>query len=62
MLKERRAHELKDWIRAAKSSHVTELKSFAKSVRALITLPFLLPVPCLGAKAKSKARSIGSNV
>jgi transposase len=33
MLKERRAHELKDWIRAAKSSHVTELKSFAKSVQ-----------------------------
>jgi len=33
MLKERRAHELKEWIRAAKSSHVTELKSFAKRVQ-----------------------------
>ena len=33
ILKERRAHALKDWIRAAKSSHVTELKSFAKSVQ-----------------------------
>lgn len=33
ILKERRAHELKDWIRAAKSSHVTELKRFAKSVQ-----------------------------
>ncbi len=32
MLRERKAHELKDWIRAAKSSQVTELKSFAKSV------------------------------
>jgi len=33
MLKERRAHELKAWISAAKSSHVTEFKSFAKSVQ-----------------------------
>ncbi len=33
MLKERRAHELWEWIRAAKSSQVTELKSFAKSVQ-----------------------------
>jgi transposase len=33
MLRERRAHELKDWIRTAKSSHITELKSFAKSVQ-----------------------------
>jgi transposase len=33
MLKERKAQNLKDWIRAAKSSHVTELKSFAKSVQ-----------------------------
>jgi transposase len=33
MLKERRAQELKGWISAAKSSHVTELKSFAKSVQ-----------------------------
>jgi transposase len=33
LLKERRASELKEWIRAAKSSHVTELKSFAKSVQ-----------------------------
>ncbi len=33
MLKERRAQELKGWIRAAKSSQVTELKSFAKSVQ-----------------------------
>jgi len=33
MLKERRAHELKEWIRAATSSHVTEFKSFAKSVQ-----------------------------
>jgi len=33
ILKGRRAHELKDWIRAAKSSQVTELKSFAKSVQ-----------------------------
>lgn len=32
MLKDRRAHELKEWISAAKSSHVTELKSFARSV------------------------------
>jgi transposase len=33
MLKERRALELKEWIRAAKSSQVTELTSFAKSVQ-----------------------------
>jgi transposase len=33
ILKERRAYELKDWIRAAKNSHITELKSFAKSVQ-----------------------------
>jgi transposase len=33
MLKERKAQNLKDWIRAAKSSHVTELTSFAKSVQ-----------------------------
>ena len=33
MLRERRAQDLKDWIKAAKSSHVTELKSFAKSVQ-----------------------------
>ena len=33
MLKERRAHALKEWISAAKSSHITELKSFAKSVQ-----------------------------
>jgi len=33
MLKERRAQDLKEWIRAAKSSQVTELKSFAKSVQ-----------------------------
>jgi transposase len=32
ILRERRAQDLKDWIRAAKSSQVTELKSFAKSV------------------------------
>jgi transposase len=32
ILKERRAHELEDWIRAATSSQVPELKSFAKSV------------------------------
>jgi Transposase len=62
MLKERRAHALKDWIRAAKSSHITELKSFAKSVRAAIMRPFMLRAPCLGAKGKSKVRSSGSNV
>jgi transposase len=33
ILRERKAHELKDWIKAAKSSQVTELKSFAKSVQ-----------------------------
>jgi transposase len=33
MLKARKAQNLKDWIRAAKSSHVTELKRFAKSVQ-----------------------------
>ena len=33
MLRERRAQDLKDWIRAAKSSHVTELTRFAKSVQ-----------------------------
>ena len=33
MLRERRAQDLKDWIRAAKSSQVTELTSFAKSVQ-----------------------------
>jgi transposase len=33
MLRERRAQDLKDWIRAAKSSQVTELKRFAKSVQ-----------------------------
>jgi transposase len=33
MLKERRAQDLKDWIREAKSSPITELKSFAKSVQ-----------------------------
>lgn len=33
MLKERRAHELTEWIRAATSSQVPELKSFAKSVQ-----------------------------
>jgi transposase len=33
MLKERRAQDLKEWIRAAKSSHITELTSFAKSVQ-----------------------------
>ena len=33
MLKERRAPELKEWIRTATSSHVPELKSFAKSVQ-----------------------------
>ena len=33
MLKERRAHELTDWIRSAKSSQITELKNFAKSVQ-----------------------------
>ncbi len=33
MLRERRAQGLKEWIKAAKSSHVTELKSFAKSVQ-----------------------------
>jgi transposase len=33
LLKERRAYELKDWIREAKNSEVTELKSFAKSVQ-----------------------------
>ncbi len=33
MLKERRAHELKEWIRVAKSSHITELTRFAKSVQ-----------------------------
>ena len=33
MLKERRAQDLLDWIKAAKSSHVTELKRFAKSVQ-----------------------------
>jgi transposase len=33
MLKERRAPELKEWIREAKSSHVTAFKSFAKSVQ-----------------------------
>ena len=33
ILRERKAQNLKDWIRAAKSSHVTELKSFAKSVQ-----------------------------
>ncbi len=33
MLKERRAHELKEWIRVAKNSHITELTSFAKSVQ-----------------------------
>jgi transposase len=33
MLKERKAHQLKDWISTAKSSHITELKSFAKSVQ-----------------------------
>lgn len=62
MLKERRAHALKEWIRAAKSSHVTELKSFAKSVRAAIMRPFMLRAPCLGARVKSKGRSIGSKV
>jgi len=33
MLRERRAQDLKDWIRAAKSSQVTELTRFAKSVQ-----------------------------
>ena len=33
ILRERRAHELKDWIRAAKNSQVTALTSFAKSVQ-----------------------------
>jgi transposase len=33
LLKERRAHALKEWIRAAKSSRITELTSFAKSVQ-----------------------------
>ncbi len=33
ILRERRAQDLKDWIRAAKSSQVTELTSFAKSVQ-----------------------------
>jgi hypothetical protein len=62
MLKARSAHKLKEWIRAAKSSSVPERKSFAKSVRAAMMRPFLLRVPCLGAKGKSKVRSIGSHV
>ncbi len=33
MLKERNAQDLKEWIKAAKSSQVTELTSFAKSVQ-----------------------------
>ncbi len=33
ILRERKAQNLNDWIRAAKSSHVTELTSFAKSVQ-----------------------------
>ena len=33
LLKERKAHELKAWISAATSSHVSELKGFAKSVQ-----------------------------
>jgi len=33
LLKERKAPDLKEWIGAAKSSHVTELKSFATSVQ-----------------------------
>ena len=33
ILKERRAQALKEWIKAATSSHIPELKSFAKSVQ-----------------------------
>ena len=33
LLRERRAHDLKEWIKAAKSSPVSELKGFAKSVQ-----------------------------
>jgi transposase len=33
ILRERRAQDLKEWIKAAKSSQVTELKRFAKSVQ-----------------------------
>ena len=33
ILRERRAQDLKEWIRVAKSSHITELARFAKSVQ-----------------------------
>ena len=61
LFKEHKAQALKDWLRRAKGSTISELKSLAKSMRAAITPRLRRRVLSLGIKVRLKGTSIGSN-
>ena len=61
LFKEHKAQALKDWLRRAKGSTISELKSIAKSMRAAITPRWRRRVLSHGIKVRWKGTSIGSN-